>query len=239
MKDSPFIDKNIPVHKINFLITFIWFQFWSTRKENLQLYICTWVSRKTKGFRDSFFYSINMSYIKSLFKSLIVFLFLWFDAHFLDFFGNETTLRKTSFSASFSSKRSCKLSSIAKASPEFTTSFELISIASSISKSEPSLSDSTFGLINDWIHSDLNSCLQPTDHVFTTGSQVSKQSLSSRNSSTVALEQSSFKSSSNHGQPFHQPQHQVYRTHISQNSSWLCSHSPQPMIFVSIRWLSG
>ena len=41
------------------------------------------------------------------------------------------------------------------------------------------------------------------------------------------------------GQTFHQPQHQVYRTCTSQNSSWLCSRSPQFMMFVSIWWLWG
>ena len=60
-----------------------------------------------------------------------VFLFLRLYSHFSTFFVNEVTLRKTLFSASSSSKKTCNLSSIDKASREFTVGFKSISIASS------------------------------------------------------------------------------------------------------------
>ena len=130
---------------------------------------------------------------------MIFFRFLDSILIFSTFFVNEVTLCKPSFSASFSSNKTCNLLSIAKASPEFTADFESISIASSslYSDSEQLSSGSTFCLVTDWIHLARNSSLQSTDGVLTSGSQLSTQSSDSRNSSTVTSELSPCKSSSN------------------------------------------
>ena len=98
-----------------------------------------------------------MSYVAShqiiayLKKSLIVLCSFDLIGIFSTFVVNETTHRKSLFSASCSLKKSCNLSRVSKASPEITAGFQLISIASSTSssKSEPSLSDLKYRLITD------------------------------------------------------------------------------------------
>ena len=130
---------------------------------------------------------------------MLFFCFLDSILSFSTFSVNEVTHCKPSFSASFSSNKTCNLLSIAKASPEFTADFESISIASSslYSDSEQLSSGSTFYLVTDWIHLTRNSSLQSIDGVFTSGSQLSTQSSDSRNSSTVTSKLSPCKSSSN------------------------------------------
>ena len=125
---SPCIDKKILVHKINFLILFIWFQFRLIRRENLQI-LHLYLGMKKRRLLEaiSFLRSIclTLSYIKSLLKKIPnSFSFLWFDSVLLEFFFNKTTLRKTSFSTSFSSKKIW--SSIAKASLKFIAGFKVM-----------------------------------------------------------------------------------------------------------------
>ena len=85
--------------------------------------------KKNKSFKGQFLFFdqyilhclTSNHYLK---KSLIVFCVFDLIRIFSTFFANEPTLRKTSFSASFSSKGSYNLSSITKTSPEFTAGFE-------------------------------------------------------------------------------------------------------------------
>ena len=78
--------------------------------------------------KDKYFQMVDFSLRILLFRFC---LFLNCILSFSTFFVYEVTLLKTWFSASFSSKKTCNLSSIAKAFPKFTADFESISIASS------------------------------------------------------------------------------------------------------------